>query len=507
MTQPARHRLLFATALLLSFASAQAAVCRASPTGTGDGSTWAQAAPLPAALANAACTEVWLAQGSYSQSADADGFRIERNLALYGGFTGTEGTLAERPAPVNASATVLDGQGVRRVLYLDGTTPGGPITASTVIDGLSIVNGSAFDHGGGLLCHGPCSPRITRVVFWGNLAAGSGGALYNRAMSSPHISHSTFGSNRAGLHGGAIYNWAAGASASPTITHSSFHDNHATYFGGAIYNDGIHMGTSSPVITHSTFSGNTASEGGALYNVGGGGGTSAPQVTASVFWGNATTTGPQINDILDASTTVSHSIVEGGFSGTGNLNLDPKLGPLQDNGGPTPTRMPGAAGSAIDAVDCAVTGATTDQRGATRPQGSQCDIGAVERRLGSHPLTIDITGHGAVAGGPSGCAATTAVTCAFTYPGEGAPLHATLAATPGAGQALVGWGGACTGTGATCTVAIDGARNVSARFAPIGPGPGPGPGPGAVQPVPTLGAGALALLGALVGLVALRRRV
>lgn len=488
--------------LSLSGAGAQAAVCRASPTGTGDGSTWVQAASLPAALADAACTEIWLAQGSYSQTASAEGFRIERDLALYGGFTGTEGALTERPAPVNASATVLDGQGVRRVLHLDGTTPGSPITASTVIDGLSIANGhgQGSNHGGGLLCDGPCSPRITRVVFRDNLADGYGGALYNRTMSSPHISHSTFSGNRAGLSGGAIYNWALGSNASPTITQSSFHDNHAASFGGAIYNDGIHFSISSPVISHTTFSGNTASEGGALYSVAGAGSTSAPQITASIFWGNTTTTGPQIRDITDANTTVSHSIVEGGFAGVGNLALDPQLGLLQDNGGPTPTRMPGAMGSAIDAVDCAVTGATTDQRGAVRPQGSQCDIGAVERRLGSYPLNIGITGHGAVAGGLSPCATTTAVACAFTYTDESAPLHVTLTATPGAGQAFAGWGGDCTGTGAACTVAIDGARSVSASFAPIGPGPG------AVQPVPTLSASALALLSTLVGLLALRRR-
>ncbi|MBV7455144.1 hypothetical protein KW843_11745 [Acidovorax sp. sif1233] len=509
MTQLALYRLLsFTTTLLLSLsgASAQAAVCRASPTGTGDGSTWAQAAPLPAALADAACTEIWLAQGSYSQTADAEGFRIARNLALYGGFMGTESTLAERPAPVNASATVLDGENQRRVLRLDGTTPGGHITASTVIDGLSIARGhAAMDAGGGLLCHGPCSPRITHVVFSGNFAAGGGGAIFNRAMSmapaSPTISHSTFSGNRASS-GGAIANFAPGAIASPAISHSTFHDNHAATHGGAIYSNGGHLGNSSPVITHSTFSGNTAQEGGALYSLGGGGGISMPQVIASIFWGNTTTTGPQISDIIEASTTVSHSIVEGGFAGTGNLALDPQLGPLQDNGGPTLTRMPGATGSAIDAVDCAATGATTDQRGAARPQGSQCDIGAVERRLGSYPLNVGITGHGTVAGGPALCAATTTATCAFTYTDEGAPLHVTLAATPGTGQAFAGWGGACTGTGATCTVAIDGARSVSARFAPTA-----GPGPGGAQPIPTLGGGALALLGALLGLLALRRRV
>jgi len=60
------------------------------------------------------------------------------------------------------------------------------------------------------------------------------------------------------------------------------------------------------------------------------------------------------------------------------------LGPLQDNGGPTHTIVPGAGSPTIDAlptVDCVdVLGIplTTDQRGISRPQGGACDIGAVE---------------------------------------------------------------------------------------------------------------------------------
>jgi len=64
---------------------------------------------------------------------------------------------------------------------------------------------------------------------------------------------------------------------------------------------------------------------------------------------------------------------------TGDLvNVDPKLGPLADNGGPTLTHalLPGSpAINHIPAGDCVV---TRDQRGAFRPQGAGCDIGAYE---------------------------------------------------------------------------------------------------------------------------------
>jgi CSLREA domain-containing protein len=60
-------------------------------------------------------------------------------------------------------------------------------------------------------------------------------------------------------------------------------------------------------------------------------------------------------------------------------NVDPKLGPLAANGGPTKTRALGAGSPAIDAVPARGAGCpTTDQRGVKRPNGRACDIGAYE---------------------------------------------------------------------------------------------------------------------------------
>jgi hypothetical protein len=66
------------------------------------------------------------------------------------------------------------------------------------------------------------------------------------------------------------------------------------------------------------------------------------------------------------------------FTGAGSMNnVDPKLGPLADNGGPTLTMalLPGSP--AIDAGS-AVGAPATDQRGVPRPQGHSVDIGAFE---------------------------------------------------------------------------------------------------------------------------------
>jgi CSLREA domain-containing protein len=87
-------------------------------------------------------------------------------------------------------------------------------------------------------------------------------------------------------------------------------------------------------------------------------------------------------------------IKDGLATGDGHLNLtfptascpgivaNPLLGPMQENGGPTPTMAIAPPSPAIDRVPAtAAAGCTpTDQRGITRPQpaGGRCDIGAYE---------------------------------------------------------------------------------------------------------------------------------
>ena len=89
-------------------------------------------------------------------------------------------------------------------------------------------------------------------------------------------------------------------------------------------------------------------------------------------------------------TSLGHNIVGDAsgaliFTGPGDLNsINPMLGPLAANGGPTQTHSPLPGSPAINAVPLAyLTDAignpvTTDQRGVARPQGAAGDIGAVE---------------------------------------------------------------------------------------------------------------------------------
>src|SRR5207244_2459322 len=82
----------------------------------------------------------------------------------------------------------------------------------------------------------------------------------------------------------------------------------------------------------------------------------------------------------------------GDLVGTPGAPLDPKLGPLGNNGGPTWTMalLPGSP--AIDAGDDALLSApfnlATDQRGLPRKSGAHVDIGAFEFQAASTPLQI-----------------------------------------------------------------------------------------------------------------------
>ena len=58
-----------------------------------------------------------------------------------------------------------------------------------------------------------------------------------------------------------------------------------------------------------------------------------------------------------------------------------RLGPLQDNGGPTETHALGAGSVAIDVIPAGMCEVDADQRGIDRPHGDACDVGAFEREV------------------------------------------------------------------------------------------------------------------------------
>lgn len=334
---------------------------------------------------------------------------------------------------IDPDTSAIEGSNSYHVVVMDATAGYVSVTADTVLDGFTITAGNASNDsiatqylGGGLYCNGgaegvECSPTLRALVFRGNHAL-SGGAIcidgYLNALappsgSNPTLSNVSFVGNSATFSGGAMLNATYGGTTNPVLINVTFHNNTADRGGGiynsadsgttiptltnvtfsenqadkgaAIYNDGIFSGDSSPILTNVTFSGNSASEsGGAIFNDGS---QSKPELYNIILWDDSAPQGPEIYNANGAMPHVNHSVIAGsggsggswdtllGYDGGGNLDADPLLGPLADNGGVTATFLPSEGSPAIDAgSNCPA----TDQRDVSRPQGLACDIGSVE---------------------------------------------------------------------------------------------------------------------------------
>jgi len=241
-------------------------------------------------------------------------------------------------------------------------------TSSPVLTNLTF-SGNSADYGAGMYNHNS-DPTLTNVTFGGNSAIAEGGGMNNYAGSDPTLTNVTFSGNTAPL-GAGMTNIL---SSNPTLTNVTFNGNLATRGGGM-----ENYADCNPTLKNVTFTDNSADRGGGMYNV-----SSSPTIRNTIFWGNTS----QIDNYDTASSpVVSDSVVQGDYAGGTNIIItDPKLGILGHYGGLTQTVPLLVGSSAIDTGNDSFCPAT-DQRGVTRPQGSQCDIGAYEK---VHPLFLPL---------------------------------------------------------------------------------------------------------------------
>ncbi|MFD2773253.1 choice-of-anchor Q domain-containing protein [Leucobacter albus] len=98
---------------------------------------------------------------------------------------------------------------------------------------------------------------------------------------------------------------------------------------------------------------------------------------------------PALVNVTDSVFTRPSANVDVTAGGSRVLPLaELELGPLADNGGPTPTMLPGLTSPLVDAVTVPGT-LTTDQRGLPRPVNGAADIGAVE--VQEQPTAVEST--------------------------------------------------------------------------------------------------------------------
>jgi hypothetical protein len=227
-----------------------------------------------------------------------------------------------------------------------------------------------------------------------NTAEGRGGGLHNSFHLT--INTSSIYDNQAGSGGGGGISTESGT---VVLDRSAVYGNVATGSGGGIVNNVEPVtGANSFTITNSTISGNnTAGQGGGLRSAG----SAVTSLNNVTFNGNTSTVvNGQSISILAGTVTAQNTIIAISGSGTnctgtitsqgrnivsdntchltgtGDLtNTNPRLGLLQNNGGPTLTHALLLGSPAINSGSgCPA----VDQRGVARPFGPACDRGAYE---------------------------------------------------------------------------------------------------------------------------------
>ena len=269
------------------------------------------------------------------------------------------------------------------------------ITDSTVSDNYAEESGAVSFNGD------PAGPAVALIVrnstFSGNTGEDGGGIEVNSNADSVLIDGSTFSDNDVDDTGGAI-DFGGMESNQPVIQNTTISGNSADDFGGGIdiYEDeGVGLRVQNSTIAGNTAGADGTDTGGGIYLATDG---AAPVVLSSTIIADNTAVGG--NDLagdgdptsvftlgfsLLRDTVVDGATVAEDPGGSNLRGVDPQLGPLADNGGPTRTRLIAETSPAVDAG--IANGLTTDQRGLPRTaeqakanaSGSDgTDIGSVE---------------------------------------------------------------------------------------------------------------------------------
>lgn len=245
------------------------------------------------------------------------------------------------------------------------TDNGGAIysTENLTLNSATVTGNTASNYGGGIFAYGYGTTTIQNTTISGNSAAVDGGGVLAYGAGTMTIQDSTISGNSASTSGGGI---GVANYGTTTIQNSTISGNSSNGNAGGI---GIQaLAGSTTLIQNSTITGNTVKSGGGGLGVAlpAGSTTSTASITvvSSIIAGN-TDTSKAAPDVVNSSLAKFTNCLVGDNTGSGlseapvgtpdaNGNLvggpthviiDPKLGPLADNGGPTQTctagRQPG----------------------------------------------------------------------------------------------------------------------------------------------------------------------
>ena len=369
--------------------------------------------------------------------------------------------------PANGPYTITTGTlgdlAIRKSLTIDGpgaailTISGGDRSrvfdiadyrAQVTIRDLTIANGEAL-RGAGIL--NSATLTLSNVVIRDNHATGDGGGIFNNGslfgFGVLKILSSTIMDNRADGSGGGLEN---AYTAKTKLILSTVSGNRASR-GGGIDLDTFFMNLPNIIESYgTTIANNTATVAGGGGGVRLSGAVGGALGTTTEFVAHNTILADNPGGNVSIGLIYSHLFSRGhnlssdattaaDFTDLGDRNgVDPLLGPLANNGGPTPTHalLPGSP--AIDAGTCvapqifAPPPTNRDQRGTLRPQRNTCDIGSFEFVFRASALAT--THAQAQVGGTATLTATLTQPGLLNQPLRNKTIRFTIAGNPVCGQ-------------------------------------------------------------------------
>ncbi len=306
------------------------------------------------------------------------------DLRVFGGLNSDGGAIS---VGTGRSLRIVDSM-------LDGniaTHSGGAVEARSA-SSVEIVRSSIFENtasagsGGGISVFGGSLSIVESTVADNSATLGSGGGIEAYAISELLIDRSTLSSNRAGAHGGGLHLVLQPSSGQIVLVQSTTivanvadQDQSDIGFGGGIDVAGPGALTlrNSIVALNRTLVPTT---------------TSCPDIDVRL---NAALVSQGYN-VVGTNACASAALIPGlpnanqDFVGTAASPINPGLGPLSENGGPTLTHLPLPGSSVVDQGSCPTE--INDQRGMQNSStglrvfdepgianlAEGCDIGAVE---------------------------------------------------------------------------------------------------------------------------------
>lgn len=379
-------------AYITATAASAAGIIYVRAGSNGYGTSWACAKDDLGAAIDAAVpgNQIWVAKGTYipNRRADATGiitlgdrnnaFVLKNGVKIYGGFAGTETSLAGRNLLLLANASTLsgdlnkddnginnNGENTYHVVLSAGNV------GSAVLDGFTIqggncdggtavtVNGQGVGtNGGGAINCSNSSPILSNLIIKNN--AGRYGAGLALSSSSPTITYCTIFGN-AGYYGGGIIASNSGA----TLTNVLISGNTAVEQGGGMYNEW----SVAPTLTNVTITGNTANyNSGAMYNNLG----AVLNIRNSIIYGNNT----GINN-NSGTPAIQYSLVQGETS-TANGNITGTTDPLFVN--PQPAGLSTSGNYSLQPCSPAINAGSSIVYGS----GQMPDLSAVSKDLAAN---------------------------------------------------------------------------------------------------------------------------